>query len=119
MRLVTLDEFFRTLLRDELRPLQDRIDAIAGALAASTPDGDALVPVKVAARIANVSQGTVRNWLRDGRLRRFGTGRLLRVRRSDVFALLRNENAVAAPESAEDQAARILGRSRSTERGTM
>ncbi|MEW5851924.1 MAG: helix-turn-helix domain-containing protein [Myxococcota bacterium] len=61
-----------------------------------------------AARYANVSGKTVRCWIREGKLRRYRAGRLLRVKRSELDALMGAE-APATTERAEDIAARILG----------
>ena len=65
-------EVVREVVREELR---------------RTPGADDYLTVQEAAAIARVGQGTVRAWLRDGRLRRFGETRPL-VRRGDLEAFL-------------------------------
>jgi len=107
-----IDDIIRALLREELRPLQEQIALLTAAAArAHRPTGDDLASVKEAARIASVSVGTVRAWIRASKLRRHGSGRLLRVRRADLLALLSAAHDQAGTHaSADEQAARILGR---------
>ena len=42
-----------------------------------------------AARIADVTQGTIRRWIREKRLERASAGRMIRVRRVDLEMLMR------------------------------
>lgn len=60
--------------------------------------------ISQAAELVQVSAWQVRQWIRLGRLRRFGEGRLWRVRREDVLRAL----VAAAPKPVGDAGARAL-----------
>lgn len=61
---------------------------------------DEHLTVRAAAAVASVAPGTIRRWLREGRLRGEGAGRLLRVRRSVLEAMLvEDRHVVDTPES--------------------
>lgn len=64
-----------------------------------------------AASLANVSQGTIRRWIRDGRLEAKGAGRELRVEHEKLMALMNEgrRRRSEAPESPEAHAMRLLG----------
>ena len=68
----------RQVLREELAPLSRRN---AGAL--QGPD-DGYLSVAKAARLADVAPGTIRAWIRAGRLTAQRAGRVLRVSRSEL-----------------------------------
>ncbi len=108
------EDELRSMLREELRPLHEQIAGLRAALdERGRPTADDLLAVKDAARLASVSVSTIRGWIREGHLSRHGAGRLLRVRRADVLALLTASPSETGPHaSADEQAARILGRGR-------
>jgi excisionase family DNA binding protein len=68
---------------------------------------DQYLSTRQAAELAGVAQGTIRRWIRAGRLRAAGAGRLVRVRRADVEALLRSggTRARAAADMTPEQLA--------------
>jgi excisionase family DNA binding protein len=49
---------------------------------------DQYLPTRVAAEVADVAPGTIRRWIREGRLASHHAGRVVRVRRADLKALL-------------------------------
>lgn len=56
-----------------------------------------------AATVARVDKSTVHAWLRDRRLRRYGEGRIVRIRRDELDRLL----AGPAADEADDLAAKV------------
>ena len=82
------------VLREALRDLVREEVAVA-VRAALAGDGGAqssrteYLSTADAARLAAVAQGTVRRWVREGRIEACGAGREIRLRRADVEALMR------------------------------
>jgi excisionase family DNA binding protein len=92
-----LRDLVREVVRDELAGLKK-------------PDAHALT-VAEAAELARVTPGCVRRWIRTRRLRANGAGKLLRVERADLDALLRGAGAGIDDDRAADEiAARVLRR---------
>jgi excisionase family DNA binding protein len=54
---------------------------------------DEYLSPRAAGAVAQVAPGTVRRWIREGRLVGHHAGRVLRVRRADLEALLRQPRA--------------------------
>lgn len=71
----------------------------------------ALLTVAAAAVVASVSKGTICNWMKAGKLTRYGHGRLVRVRKDEVLTLMKQPKRSAAL-TPEERAAKILGRGR-------
>ena len=67
------------MIRDEVRR------ALAEAI-----QPDEYLATREAAGIAGVAVGTIRRWVREGRLPEHRAGRVVRVRRSDLEKLLRS-----------------------------
>jgi excisionase family DNA binding protein len=90
------EDVFRKVLREELR--------------AQTPaeTDDPFLSVADAAELASLTPGTIRAWIKLGQLHRYGRGRLLRVRRSELLALL--AGADGKPPAAEDVSPEALAR---------
>jgi excisionase family DNA binding protein len=88
-----LRELVRQIVREELarRP---------------TSDAPELLTIPEAAEHARVIPGTIRRWIRAGRLASTGEGKLLRVRRVDLDAVL----AGGAEQGVDEIAERILRR---------
>lgn len=77
--------------------------------AATMGQGDAeFLKVKEAAALVRGCASTIRDWMRKGKLRRYGEGRLVRVRRAELLALMERGGSQATSE--EDVAASILGK---------
>ena len=84
------------LVRQELLRGLDRLD-----------QGDEFMSTRAAAQLAGVAQGTVRRWIREGRLTAHHAGRVLRVKRADVERLMANGTREKhEPMSPEELAAR-------------
>lgn len=89
----TLEEVIRTIVREEVRA------ALAEALIRNAPakpaDGGYLSIVG-AAGYASVAPGTLRRWIRSGRLPVRRAGRVYRIARSELDAFLEREGVSAA-----------------------
>jgi excisionase family DNA binding protein len=70
-----LESIVRQIVRDEL--------------AKTKPANDEYLSTAEAARIASVTPGTVRRWIRQGELTRYEAGAHVRVKRDELEALLR------------------------------
>ena len=90
-----LVEVVRGVLREELEPRRSTVDEY--------------LSVARAAAVAEVTPGTIRLWMNDGKLRRHRAGRELRVKRADLERLLRGE-APGIEASPEERAQAILAR---------
>jgi excisionase family DNA binding protein len=83
------------------------VDArVAAALARALGTGGAgLISTTEAARVAAVSTGTIRRWLAAGRLSTRRAGRVLRVDRAELQALLAAEPAPRRPKLSPEELA--------------
>lgn len=92
---------------------------VAKALDARSKPNEYL-PTREAADFARVSTGTIRRWIREGRLEKLGAGREIRVRRDQLEQLMsggegrRKRISVARPKrdrrlSPEEEAFAMLG----------
>lgn len=81
---MSIEETIRGLVaqavRDELRKL-------------ATGPADEYLSTNAAARLADVATGTIRRWIKKGRLRNYHAGRLVRISRHDLERLLRDGTA--------------------------
>lgn len=75
----------------------------------AAPAADEYLSVARAAAVADVAPGTVRRWIREGRLVGHHAGRVLRVRRTDLEALLRGGGRRDRELTAEQLADRDFG----------
>ena len=95
----TLRELIAELVRDEVRR----------AVATATQPVEYL-STHAAAKVAKVTEGTIRRWVREGRLAEHRAGRLCRVCRADLERLLstgrRHDGREPTPE---ELAAKIFG----------
>jgi len=94
----SFDEMLRAIVRDVVREELARVRPAAGS------DSTAHLSTRDAAQHAGVAMGTIRRWIRDGKLRELRAGRHLRVRRVDIDALLAGERN--GPEDSPEELAR-------------
>ena len=92
----TLESVVRNVVREELRT----------ALGASKPSE--YLSLRDAAVRAGVSAATVRRWVRDGKVPRYGEGRIVRVRWADVEAALSKAEAPATEADSKAWASKVL-----------
>ncbi|MBV8756813.1 MAG: helix-turn-helix domain-containing protein [Deltaproteobacteria bacterium] len=95
-----------------LRELIERIvdERVAIALANHTvahPEPGERLTVAEAAELARVTPGCVRRWIRSGRLAASGAGKLLRVHRADLDAMLRGGSGELSDDELDAIARRI------------
>ena len=94
----------REAMRAELRELMDELRPARSE--------DELLSLAEVRRIYRFAPGTVRGWVRSGKLRRYGTGRRQRFRREDLERFLAADSRVDA-RTPEEIAEEILNRKRS------
>lgn len=99
---MTLEDTLRQIVREELAAIRDELKG----LAANKDSTSELVylTTEQAAKIAQVNTDTIRDWVKEKRLRRYGQGRL-RIKATDLYAYLDRLNV--APTSQDEIAARV------------
>jgi excisionase family DNA binding protein len=102
---VTADEL-TSALRETIRAIVREELALA---LADRAEPDELMSTANAAELAGVAEGTVRRWIREGRLPERRAGRLLRVSRSELATLLGISRRAAGELSPEELADRDFG----------
>lgn len=96
-----LDQVVRQYLEPQLRALRERVAELA---ADESRRAEEFVCVDRAARVAGVRPRTIREWMKYGHLSRYRSGRLLRVKLSELYEFLARETdapAVAAIDAEE------------------
>ena len=107
-------EAFRTMYRelDEIRAaVEALVTALVDAARAPQPEPAAeYLTTAAAATVASVGEATIRRWVREGRIRGYRAGRVLRVRRDDLDRLLATgrRSTVSNDESPEELALRAV-----------
>ncbi len=97
-------------LEAELRELVRRIvREEVGPLLADAARVDEFLSTRAAARFADVATGTIRRWIREGRLVGHRAGRVVRVRRADLESLLREGRRKTPELTPEQRALRDFG----------
>ena len=93
----TIESVVRNVVREELRT----------ALGASRPSE--YLSLRAAAVRAGVSAATVRRWVKDGKVTRYGEGRIVRVKWCDVEAALSKGEATMTTDDIAATVTRIYG----------
>lgn len=96
-----LEEQLRLLVREIVR------SEIRGAI--DEARGDEFLSTRDAAKLASVAEGTIRRWIREGQLNGHRAGRVMRILRTDLQALLRKGPSQPSNDSPEAMARRELG----------
>jgi len=98
---VTLEQFFRTIVREEAR------EAVREVLEAGRSHAGELVTITAFARARKLSVSTVRKWISGGRLEAVRIGRAVRI---DAGAVVRpTSRSRSRADDAMASAARHLG----------
>ena len=109
----TLEEALRSLIRDEVRSaVRDELRSVLEVRDMPRNATDAYLSVTKAARIADVAPGTIRAWIRAGRIESRRAGRVLRVGRTELERFLAQEPTLAQKRDVERRADQIVGRRR-------
>lgn len=98
----------RSLIRDEVRAV---VREELAKLELGRPTTQEYLSPESAATLTETSVSTIRGWLREGRLRTYHAGRLVRVRRDELEALLSSTRSAAGNDIAP-AAANIIARGR-------
>jgi len=93
----------REVLREELASLTRRNSGPVGG------SDDGYLSVAKAARLADVASGTIRAWIRQGRLTGKHAGRVLRISRAELESFLRSEATGPAGSEVKKRAAHLFG----------
>ena len=99
------EEAIRTIVREELRPLRQVLEA----LKPPPPATEMMTPVE-AAELARRSPETIRAWVRKGKLKRYGANGRLLVRWDELLKLLESESERVSDDELDTMAVRLLGR---------
>jgi excisionase family DNA binding protein len=94
---MTIEETIRSLVAQAVRDELDKRGAM--------PSNDEYISTADAARIARVTPGTIRRWVRGKQLARHGAGRV-RIRRDELERYLSGDGETMTPE---DRAKRRFG----------
>ncbi len=111
----SLEELFRTIVREELYPFVRMLHELLERMGRTAHGADELLSVADAAKMVRVGKSTIRGWITSGRLQTRRAGRLVRIRRSDLDAVL-TESRQEKRTDPEAEAAKIFERNRPTER---
>ncbi len=84
------DSALRKLMNEALEPMKRKLDQVLEQQAKGRPSDDTYLTVAKAAEKADVSPGTIRRWIREGKLVRYKAGRAVRVSRVDLEAFMRS-----------------------------
>ena len=87
-----------------LHVITDAVRQVVREELSKVPERNEYLSVREAAEIADVIPGTIRSWIEAGKLGRYQAGRHVRVKRSDLDALLDKPVAVDREASPEEQA---------------
>ncbi len=92
------EEALAAVVRDAVRPLQEEVARLREELkTAKRVDGPKYLSPEHAAEIADVEPDTIRDWVKAGRLPRYGAGRGVRVKLDDLEELMRRDGGSDAP----------------------
>jgi excisionase family DNA binding protein len=104
-----MDDCLRAIIRDEVRQIlrEELRDLAMNSNPGTAPD--AYLTVKAAAEVIAVSTNTIRNWLKAGTLRGYGTEGTVRIKRSDLDRMMATSRSPAdVGPKVEDQVEAIL-----------
>jgi excisionase family DNA binding protein len=107
----TLDDVVRTLVRDAVRDaLREELAPLVRRNATSSHGADdSYLSVTKAAQVADVAPGTIRAWIRAGRLTSKRAGRVLRVSRSELAQFMAGAATGPSGAEAERRATHLFG----------
>lgn len=94
------EETLRSLLREELGKLDDKLRGLEKRLENLRSSNDVYLTPEQAARVAGVTAPTVRSWVKAGSLNRYMAGREMRIKSSELEAYMAGHH-VSAPTDAD------------------
>ena len=99
-----IEESFRSIIRDVVRAeIRTALDERAHALVrnSNTRPDDGYLSLSRAAKFADVAPGTLRRWIKEGRLPCQRAGRVYRVSRADLETFLKSDRSTFFVEKAQ------------------
>ncbi len=92
-----LEQALRSLVREEVRQVvRDELGMLASSQATPRNVAESYLSVAKAAHVADVAPGTIRAWIRAGRLESRRAGRVLRVGRAELERFMKGELSAAS-----------------------
>lgn len=107
---MSFEETVRLIVREELQALERRL--ATAMQSKQNSNADERLTLAQAASLAGASVTTMKKWISTGALEVDRHGRLVRVRRGDVEALLARHRVHGGELDADEIADQILGRGR-------
>jgi excisionase family DNA binding protein len=106
-----VDDSLRQLVRDTVRQvLREELVPLTRRNAGALPVGDdGYLSVTKAARLADVAPGTIRAWIRAGRLTAQHAGRVIRISRSELAQFMAGASTGPRGVETERRAAHLFG----------
>lgn len=99
-----LDEDIRQIVRDELERAEARLARLFRShLASNAPE---YLTTAAAGRLVSRAPKTIRKWVHEGHLRRYGSGKRQLVSRDELLAFVQGQQR----STAEHEAERLAGR---------
>lgn len=100
---MSIDDAVRRAVNEAVAPVLDELRSVNAALrhAARGKVEREYLDTDEAAELARVRPATIRAWLKQGRLQRYGSGRRLLIRASEIHELLAPESADPIDEAVE------------------
>jgi excisionase family DNA binding protein len=96
---LSLKDLVRQAVKDALADLN---------LKPTEPTSLEFLTLDQAASMTATSKSTIRNWIKANKLKTWGTGRIIRIRRDELELLMKEPNSWNADETVGDRAASIL-----------
>lgn len=105
---MTLDSYFREVLREEIRTvLREEM-----RVHAAPPEAGEYLTGKQAQALAQISAPTLEKWVKQGHLKKYGRGRAVRYRRHELVSVLASFPVPAAEPDVDEDVASILAQDR-------
>lgn len=92
---MTLEETLKTIVREQLAPLERHLSLLAGAVSKV----DERMSRKEAAAFMGVDVDTITDWIREGILTRYGHGKIIRISKQELLSL----KEASRPKAANSQ----------------
>ena len=99
----------RRIVREELQVLVATLPANDSPACAAAEE---YLSIALAAEVAQLHHGTIREWIKDGSLKAYRTGRVYRILRSDLDKRLTSKAADPTSARIDDRVASILAKRR-------
>lgn len=107
---MSLEAELRSLVRDEVRDvLREELQVLLQDRGGIRNAAEAYLSIAKAARVADVAPGTVRAWIRSGRVESRRAGRVLRVSRTELERFMALQPSEAQRQTISRRADAMVG----------